>query len=134
MFLVNNKNTRTTSLTLFSSFYCELWTYFTPFSSVSIVDFEEVNVSLECSSWHPYPKQWILEFCIFNPIQSSVEFYIGTSHFSCKVKPMTGFYMKCNTRPKWVEDIWIFSCHFIYWEARSFIFKFFQGGRLFNRV
>ena len=26
-------------------FYCQLWTYFTPFSDVSIVDFEQVNVS-----------------------------------------------------------------------------------------
>ena len=36
MFTVNNKDTRTTSLT-----------YFTPFSSVSIIDFEQVNVSWE---------------------------------------------------------------------------------------
>ena len=29
-------------------FYCKLWTYFTPFSSsVSIVDFEQINVSWE---------------------------------------------------------------------------------------
>ena len=34
MFKVNNKNTRMTSLT-----------YFTTFSSVSVVDFEQVNVS-----------------------------------------------------------------------------------------
>ena len=26
-------------------FYCQLWTYFTPFSKVSIADFEQVNVS-----------------------------------------------------------------------------------------
>ena len=37
---INNKNTRTTSLTSF----------FTPFSSVSIVDFEEVNVSWDSIS------------------------------------------------------------------------------------
>ena len=36
MFNVNNKNTGTTSATSFQ-------TYFTPFSSVSIVDFEQVN-------------------------------------------------------------------------------------------
>ena len=45
MFKVNNKNTRTTSVTSFWGFYCWLWTYFTPFSSVFIVDFELVNVS-----------------------------------------------------------------------------------------
>ena len=41
MFKVNNKDTRTTSMLL----YCYLWTYFTPFSSFSIVEFEQVNVS-----------------------------------------------------------------------------------------
>ena len=45
MFKVNNKNTRTTSMTLFWCFYGWFWTYFTHFSSISIVDFEQVNVS-----------------------------------------------------------------------------------------
>ena len=45
MFKVNNKNTRTMSMTSFWCFYCYLWTYFTPFSSASIVNFEQVNVS-----------------------------------------------------------------------------------------
>ena len=45
MFKVNNKNTGTTSLTPFWCFYCKLWTYFIPFSSVSSVDFEQVNVN-----------------------------------------------------------------------------------------
>ena len=39
MFKVNNKNTRKTSVK-----------YFTPFSSVSVVDFEQVNVSWGSSS------------------------------------------------------------------------------------
>ena len=43
MFTVNNKNTRATSL-----FPLNLWfsTYFTHFSSVSILDYEQVNVSM----------------------------------------------------------------------------------------
>ena len=45
MFKVNNKNTRTMSLMPFGCFYCWLWTCFTLFSSASIVDFEQVNVS-----------------------------------------------------------------------------------------
>ena len=45
MLEVNHKNTRTTSLTSFWCFYCKLWTYFIPFSSVSIVNFEQINVS-----------------------------------------------------------------------------------------
>ena len=34
------KGVRLTSLTLFWCFYCELKTYFIPFSTASIVDFE----------------------------------------------------------------------------------------------
>ena len=52
MFKNNNKNTSTTSLTLFWWFYCSLWTYFTPFSCVLIVDFEHVNVSRGTNSIH----------------------------------------------------------------------------------
>ena len=47
MFKVKNENTTTTSFTWFWCFYCQLWTYSTPFSSVSIVDFEQVNASSE---------------------------------------------------------------------------------------
>ena len=46
MVKVNNKSTRTTPLTSFWCFYFLLSTYFTPFSSVYIVDFEQVNVVL----------------------------------------------------------------------------------------
>ena len=42
MFKANNKNTSwTTTMTSFWCLYCSLWTYFIPFSSVSIVDFEQ---------------------------------------------------------------------------------------------
>ena len=43
--LRDNKKTRTTSMTSFWSFYCSILLYFTSFSSVSIVDFEKLNVS-----------------------------------------------------------------------------------------
>ena len=43
MFKINNKDSRTT-LTSFSCIYCELRTYFTHFSSVCIVDFEQANI------------------------------------------------------------------------------------------
>ena len=49
MFKANNKDIVTTSL-LRTSFWClyyQLWTYFTTFSNVSIVDFEQVNASWE---------------------------------------------------------------------------------------
>ena len=55
MFKVTNKNTRRTSLTLFWCFYCWLWTYFTSFSSVFIVNFEPVNIS-----WAPIQAASIL--------------------------------------------------------------------------
>ena len=43
MFEVNNKETKTTSMTSFSCLYCWLWTYFTSCSSVSAVDLEQVS-------------------------------------------------------------------------------------------
>ena len=41
----HNINTIMTALTLFWCFYYILWIYFTPVSSVSFLDFEQVNVS-----------------------------------------------------------------------------------------
>ena len=55
IFKVNNKNIRTATIT------SKLWTYFTPFSSVSVVDFEQVNVSWEI--WRGAPK--LVEKVIF---------------------------------------------------------------------
>ena len=44
MFKVNNEDIRTVSLLIWLWCpYCYLWTYFTPFSIVPIVDFEQVN-------------------------------------------------------------------------------------------
>ena len=47
MFRVNNKDTRTTLLASFWYRYCLIWTYFTPYSSVSIVNFEQLNAGWE---------------------------------------------------------------------------------------
>ena len=44
-FKVNNRNTRTTLLMFFWYVYCLFWTYFTPCSSVSNVDFVQINAS-----------------------------------------------------------------------------------------
>ena len=49
MFRVN-KDTRTTPMASFSCLYCELWTYSTPCSSVSVVNFEQVNYGWVSSS------------------------------------------------------------------------------------
>ena len=46
MFKVNNKNTRTMSVTSLWCFYCELSIYFKSFSSAFIVDSEQLNVKL----------------------------------------------------------------------------------------
>ena len=43
MFNANNKNTRTSPLTS-SGVFCKLWAYSRDFSSVSIVEFEQINV------------------------------------------------------------------------------------------
>ena len=47
MFKVNNKGTRATLMASFRCLYCELWTYFTSCSSVSIVNFEDVIADWE---------------------------------------------------------------------------------------
>ena len=52
MFKVNNKDTRTTSVTSFWCLYCQFWTYFTPFFSVSTVDVQQVIVCWVFSSTH----------------------------------------------------------------------------------
>ena len=44
MFPLKSEDKRMTWWTLFQCIYCQLWTYFTPFSSVSMVDIEQVNV------------------------------------------------------------------------------------------
>ena len=51
MFKVNNKNTGSKLLMSFWCFYCYLRTSFTPFSCVSIADFEQVNVSWVISNF-----------------------------------------------------------------------------------
>ena len=61
LFKVNNRNTgkrceicsklTITLLTLFFCLYCYLWTYFTPFSSTSIVDFEFCLLGREETIW-----------------------------------------------------------------------------------
>ena len=47
MFTVNNKDIRKTLMALFWCVYCQLWTYFTPCSSVSIFNFESVIAGWE---------------------------------------------------------------------------------------
>ena len=49
MFKVNSKGTRMTSMTLFWCTYYQLLTYFTPCSSVSTVDFQQINAAQERS-------------------------------------------------------------------------------------
>ena len=49
-----NKDTRTVLFTSFWCCYCELWTFFTPFFSVSFADFEHVSVSWKSSSLYNF--------------------------------------------------------------------------------
>ena len=61
------ENTRTTSVTSLWWFYCWLLTYFSSFSSVSIVDFEQVNVSWKMLSVALYQI-----FIICRPINEEI--------------------------------------------------------------
>ena len=42
-------------------------------------------------------------FPLIIPLNSPVLFHIKTSYWFCRTKQMTGFYMKRNTRLKWVK-------------------------------
>ena len=75
MFKVNNKDTRTTLVTSCCCLYCWLWTFFTPYSSVSIVNFEQENAVWEgsCSSalsrhdeYKHHPKLVLKKFSLSN--------------------------------------------------------------------
>ena len=57
-FFINN-DTTTMSLTSLWCLYCEVWTDFTPYSSISIVGLEHINVFWELGPWFtflPTPK------------------------------------------------------------------------------
>ena len=64
-FKVDNKDTRITSLKSFRYLYCYLWTYFTHFSTVSTVNFEQVNAS-KCllGSWFWTCKDWQFKWVV----------------------------------------------------------------------
>ena len=89
MFKVNNKNTRTMS---FWCFYCELWAYFTHFSSV-FADFEQVNVSW-ASVWTPNS---LTLFLLIKPIFThvgSLEIYSSTGEFELESRWHSWCYLK----------------------------------------
>ena len=66
MFKVNKKDTRTKRLqALFWCLYCLLWTYFTPCSSVSIVNFEQVNAGWG-KTFRRHPGKKICQLSIQN--------------------------------------------------------------------
>ena len=67
MFKVNNKNTSKTSMPSIVKFL----TYFTPFSSVYIVDFEQVNVS------------WVMN--------SSLNYFHSSQLFECREQKKLSF-------------------------------------------
>ena len=53
----NNKDPKTTSITTFWCLYCYFWIYFTLFVSVSMADFDQVNICWgRCSAEHKFWK------------------------------------------------------------------------------
>ena len=83
MFKVNNNFTRMTSMTLFLCFYCYLRTYLTPFSNVSIVNFEQVNVSWEVplEFFSHVVKVAICFICfVYNVFMNNTKFLKVVSH------------------------------------------------------
>ena len=74
-----------TTVTSFWCFYCQIWKYFTLFSSVSIVDFKQLNVSQENNS-HGYvqdiTKFQVIDFWTFGALELLVE--IGVCGWKAK--------------------------------------------------
>ena len=74
-----------TTVTSFWCFYCQIWKYFTLFSSVSIVDFKQLNVSQENNS-HAYvqdiTKFQVIDFWTFGALELLVE--IGVCGWKAK--------------------------------------------------
>ena len=68
LFKVDNKNTRTISMTSFWCFYCLLWTDLKHCSGIFIVDFEQVY-----GSWNTKPKNCPF-LIIFNPFVPNAPF------------------------------------------------------------
>ena len=117
MFKGDNKNTRTTSLTLFWCFYCHLWTYFTPFSSVFIADFEQSNVS---SNVFTFKRKVLCDMLLENQhvkvIKSNLLIYQEYYCFFFFTLLIQKFYtstmavienMKRNIGLEWVDVVWI---------------------------
>ena len=73
---LTNKHNRTTPITPFWYIKCKLSTYFTHFSSVFIVDFDQVNI---CCDWAFFfrrkAQDWWLYFIIFNKLKTKSKFY-----------------------------------------------------------
>ena len=42
---------------------------------------------------------------LLNQFQPSVAFHIETSYLICRENQINGFYMKCNTRLKWIKNL-----------------------------
>ena len=77
MLKVNNKDTRYQISDIFWYLYCWLWTYFTPYLSVSIVNFEHVIAgwvfSLKKVSWNLFYTFFEKFFNIFLDISKLLE-------------------------------------------------------------
>ena len=55
--------------------------------------------------------------------QPSVIFHIETTHLFCYVKQMTGFYMKCNTTLKWINEGLKCNWKVMISPAKTYLFK-----------
>ena len=114
MFKVNNKNIRRTSMTSFWCSYCYLWTDFTAFSSVSIGNFEHVNLSKRYIKTF-YSKYFMvihgrqslqcwngLKF-LFNPF-TNVPHHKETSRLIRNANQLTGSYKIRRPGLRWIKD------------------------------
>ena len=58
----------------------------------------------------------------FNSSQPTVAFHIETTYLTCTANQLTGFYMNCNTRMKWMNAIFV---QIVWWKI-LYVINFFE--------
>ena len=100
MFKTNNEDTRTTLMTLFWYIYCELWTYFTPFSSASIVTLNRHMLTgiylCQCYTYFPLMCTSYMEISAQIVSVKNAVFVINWMRFSSGSLVKVGYRFKRN--------------------------------------
>ena len=91
------------------SHFTSLVSFYTSLKHEKASSFLMFVVGVETDWWHEVSLSTCNERVLgdfityFKPFQPSVAFHIESSHFISTSNKLAGFYMKCNSRQKWVK-------------------------------